>query len=106
MKNNAGESPEGRCFPNSYSYCSPYGKFKLSGPESIIGRSVIVLNEKDAGNSGGSEFADPIACGTIGIDIFDVSNIDLLPANVNDETGNPCPWKQATQKWDLVQEIS
>jgi len=38
--NGSGEVGAGQCSRSDYSYCKPAGEIKLSGPHSIIGRSI------------------------------------------------------------------
>lgn len=79
VKNNVDEDDRGHCFPSYYSYCMEQGRITFSGPESIIGRSVIIFKNPDEG--AGTETDNPIACGTIGTDVYDMVNIDLKPAD-------------------------
>jgi len=89
-------SPDGRCYPSPYSYCDVTDRIKFSGPESIIGRSAVLHKNKDIGAdtnpilANHPDFmADPMACGTIGTDIFN-PEMNLLPVGATAKTGGAC----------------
>lgn len=77
----------GQCFPSPYAFCSPPGKIKFSGPDSIIGRSVSLRrNNSETGLPETTEQAQA-ACGTIGTDIFNPDMNVRLASTTDDGIG-------------------
>ena len=56
----------GQCVKSTYAYCKPLGELALSGPNSILGKSLILQRRGDEGFIGGDQANTPVACGTIG----------------------------------------
>jgi len=61
----------------------------LAGPDSIIGRSVVLTYKvfSPSGATGDENLDEPVACGTIGTAIYDTANIDLLPEDAAESDG-------------------
>ena len=84
------DSEGGQCGAAPYAFCSPPGKIKFTGEDSIIGRSVTLRKNHNIDGDAINAEKPPMACGTIGTDIFN-PDMNVRTSDAQDSSGGACP---------------